>query len=336
MSSYVSGVSKPAAASTGFDTPESAATNRRPGLGPPHASSTRDSGVPSSTSSTWLRTTSPTIVTMTVPGEPAVPIDRNHDAPFARMCAAVASVSTLLTRVGLLWPARPALTSASHPSCTVANKPRWYGGSSVGSGSRPSITSRSAFSSPKRYSSGPSTIETLKSPSIPIAPISSAARRSRRLRRVLPLGGAERLFGPDGEGRDRETLDHSVRIAAHQRAVLERRRLALGSVGDCVVASSARSAHRPPLHAGGEPGSASSAQTRGCELFDDCGRSQTPSCVEAGTAAGGHVLLDCLDRLLRQQVRVAEPSHSHLAGSRRWRRAPSWNRRSSASCISRT
>ena len=149
-----------------------------PGRGPPDASSTALNGVPHSTSSTPQRCTSPTIVTITVPGDSGVPIERNQLAPFARMCAAAASVSTLSTTVGLLRPAWPGLTSASHPSCTVANRPRCQGGSNVGSGSRPSITSRSAFSSPNRYSSGPSTIETLRSPSSPIVLISSAARRS--------------------------------------------------------------------------------------------------------------------------------------------------------------
>ena len=55
-----------------------------------------------STSTTCGCATSPTTVARIVPAKPAVPIVRNQSAPLARMWTAVASVSTLLTAVGLL------------------------------------------------------------------------------------------------------------------------------------------------------------------------------------------------------------------------------------------
>ena len=89
---------------------------------------------------------------MSVPGDAAVPIDRNQPAPLAMMCAAQARVSALLTTVGF-DSARTATgrVPASQPIGEFEeNRPSSYGGSSRGSGSRPSITSRSAFSSPYR------------------------------------------------------------------------------------------------------------------------------------------------------------------------------------------
>ena len=62
----------------------------------------------------------------------------------------------------------------------MANRPCRYGGSQRGSGSLPSMTSSSAFSSPKRYSSGPRAIVTSRSPSRP-AVASSRARAFERL-----------------------------------------------------------------------------------------------------------------------------------------------------------
>ena len=94
------------------------------------------------------------------------------------MYGTLASVSTLLTRVGLASPSartRASAGPASQPVCgIVANKPWRYGGSQRGSGSEPSITSRSAFSSPNRYSSGPVTMCTGTSTQ-PAAIISSRA-----------------------------------------------------------------------------------------------------------------------------------------------------------------
>ena len=143
-------MSKSSAGNTGLETPEKAALKTRPGSGPPHRSSNAANEVPITTSWTPGRLTSPTTVAITVPGDSAVPIVRNHSAPLAMMCAAVARVSALLTTVGFDTES-PATgrDPASQPiGESVANRPSSYGGSSRGSGSRPSMTSSSAFSSP--------------------------------------------------------------------------------------------------------------------------------------------------------------------------------------------
>src|SRR5581483_8058623 len=146
----------------------------------PTASMTAESGVPSSISPTSGATTSPTTVTTMVPGDSAVPMLRNQSAPLAMMWGTLLSVSALLTRVGFdsARPRRPGSGSvASQPSCgAVANNPCSYGGSRRGSGAPPSMTSSSAFSSPKRYSSGPWTIVTAQSVQMPAACISVTAR----------------------------------------------------------------------------------------------------------------------------------------------------------------
>jgi hypothetical protein len=90
------------------------------------------------------------MVTMTVPGDSSVPMARNHSAPLAMMCAAAASVSTLLTTVGFAVAlADSVVPSSSRPPDGVdENSPCRYGGRMRGSGSRPSITSSKPFSSP--------------------------------------------------------------------------------------------------------------------------------------------------------------------------------------------
>ncbi len=111
-----------------------------------------------------------------------MPTARNSSAPCAMIHVACASVSTLLTSVGLAASPAASPGSASvalHPSCgAVANRPCWNGGRTRGSGSLPSITSSIAFSSPNRYSSGPRAIVTSRSPSRPAAASSRAARSS--------------------------------------------------------------------------------------------------------------------------------------------------------------
>ena len=125
--------------------------------------------------------TSPQSVNTIVPGDESVPAARNSSAPCARIHVTCARVSTLLTSVGLARSPRASPGSASvavQPSCgAVANRPCWNGGRTRGSGSLPSMTSSSAFSSPNRYSSGPRAIVTSRSPSRP-APASSRVARS--------------------------------------------------------------------------------------------------------------------------------------------------------------
>src|SRR4051794_21463216 len=136
----------------GAATPGSTAFTERSAPTPdPTASITSPSGVPSSTSPTSGATTSPVTVHTMVPGDSAVPRDRNHSAPRARIAGTLLRVSTLLTSVGFaartsrptgwLLPSQPVVMS-------VANRPCWYGGNSRGSALRPSITSSRAVSSP--------------------------------------------------------------------------------------------------------------------------------------------------------------------------------------------
>ena len=103
---------------TGLATPENTALTDRPGVVPlPTASMTSPNSVPSSTSPTSGAMTSPTTVATIVPGDSKVPIERNHSGPRARMCGTLASVSTLLTRVGFGPPPEPERGGvASHPS----------------------------------------------------------------------------------------------------------------------------------------------------------------------------------------------------------------------------
>ena len=108
-------------------TPGSTALIVRPGVTPPATRSiTSRSGVPSSTSPTPGRTTSPTTVATTTPGERSVPSERCHSGPRAMIWAAAARVSTLLTTVGL----EAAYSLATPPTGgvqplpgTVANSP---------------------------------------------------------------------------------------------------------------------------------------------------------------------------------------------------------------------
>ena len=172
-----------ASVNTAFVTPESTARIERSARGAPNIVRTSRSVVPHNTSTTPARSASPTTVHTTVPGDSGVPRDRYHDAPFARTCVTLANVSTLLTDVGFDSCPRECPGSGScdcQPSCgAVANKPCTYGGSQRGNGSLPSMTSSSAFSSPKRYSSGPATMPIERSPTIPACCISVTAAMTR-------------------------------------------------------------------------------------------------------------------------------------------------------------
>src|SRR5262245_2537268 len=177
IASYDSGVSTCAAVSTGLATPDSAALNVRPARTPPPIdTSTSESGVPSSNSATPACCTSPTTVAIAVPGDSAVPAERYQSAPRARISGTFASVSTLVTSVGLL-PTTSASSETGAPADqptggVVANSPIRYGGMIRGSGSPPSTTSSSPVSSPYRYSSGPVTMLIGIVPSTPTSAIS--------------------------------------------------------------------------------------------------------------------------------------------------------------------
>src|ERR671910_308144 len=112
--------------------------------------------------------TSPHKVNTIVPGDSSVPNERNHSAPRRRMCGTFASVSTLLTTVGL-------------GESGDRKSPSIHGGTMRGSGSLPSMTSSSAFSSPNRYSSGPGVSSMATGPIRSRAAMSSIATRKRSI-----------------------------------------------------------------------------------------------------------------------------------------------------------
>ena len=203
---------------------------------------------------------------------------------------------------------------ASQPIVTVANRPCCHGGNSRGNGSRPSMTSSSPFSSPNRYSSGPSTIEMASSPSSPASPSSTVARRRLATSATeRPLDADVRGRSVDAEGGDGESFDDAVRVGAHQRAILERRRLTLGTVGHGVVRSAASGPHRGPLGAGREASAAPAPQAAGSDLLDrrlgaECSGSAQPL---APTAR--QIVVERRDRRRRQQQQ-REPAHQDLVG----------------------
>jgi len=157
---------------------------------------TSRSVVPIGTSTTPGDTTSPTTVQITVPGDLSLPTERKASTPLARIHAACARVSALFTSVGLgSGPSSSdsAAGSGDGAACQpswgpVAKSPCRYGGSQRGSGSLPSITSSSAFSSPKRYSSGPVTTVTV------IPPSQSASSTSTSALRTASSSGAKLAF----------------------------------------------------------------------------------------------------------------------------------------------
>ena len=81
--------------------PGKIAFSARPCGGPPATSSRYRSGVPSGSSNTPSRCTSPQMVKTIVPGAPSVPLARSQSGPSARTWGTLAKVSTLLTSVGL-------------------------------------------------------------------------------------------------------------------------------------------------------------------------------------------------------------------------------------------
>ena len=73
---------------------------------------------------------------------------------------------------------------------------------------------------------------------------------------VPRLGGDVGRLGADRERRDRQPLEHPVRVVPEQRPVLERARLALGGVAHREPSPRPGVADARPLPAGGEPATA--------------------------------------------------------------------------------
>ena len=112
------------------------------------------------------------------------------------------------------------------------------------------MTSSSAFSSPKRYSSGPATSVTGASPNSPAAVISSSALSNRRhlvLERRLQRD--ERLADLEHHGRDGKPFKDLIRVRSHEWPILEGAGLTLRAVGHSEPIPDCRAAgtNRPPL-----------------------------------------------------------------------------------------
>ena len=114
------------------------------------------------------------------------------------MAGRLANVSTLPASVGgaiesALGPAISTCAaerlpvSTSSASSNISSTPSRYGGAMRGNGGRPSITSSSAVSSPKRYSSGPVTTET---GTVAVQPSASISAMAASRRRTTPVNAA--------------------------------------------------------------------------------------------------------------------------------------------------
>jgi len=86
--------------------------------------------------------------------------------------------------------------------------------------------------------------------------------------RVLVADVDETLVGADRPGADHHALEHRVRVALHDRAVLERSRVALVAVAQHEAPIARRAPARPPLAAGVEAGAAAAALARDRHLLD--------------------------------------------------------------------
>ena len=225
---------------TGLATPENTALTDRPGCVPlPTASMTRRSGVPSSTSPTSGATTSPTTVATIVPGDSAVPIERNQSAPRARMCGTLASVSTLLTSVGFGPPPRPARPGVGFPSQLGSG-----GEQAVLVGREPARQRRLALDDlehrlllAEQVLVGAGDDGDLQSVQMPADWNSCTARVTASISRSkLRLRQMKTSSAPMANAAMMTPFDELVGVGAQQGAVLERARLALGAVAHEIAA----------------------------------------------------------------------------------------------------
>ena len=103
--------------------------------------------------------------------------------------------------------------------------------------------------------------------------------------------------GTDRERGDGQSLDDAVRVAPHERAVLERRRLALGAVGDDVARAARAPRTDDHLAAGREPGPTAPPQPAGDDLVDRPGRPERSCRAQPFATAVRDVVVDRHDRL---------------------------------------
>ena len=219
--------------------------------------------MPRGTSTRPVRLTLPTRAKVLVPLLFSVPYWANHSAPFCRIRATQASVSTLLMMVGL--PHRPA----------TAGK----GGRGRGMPRCPSIEAISAVSSPQTKAPAPFLdldVEIEPRAQDVLAQQAALARPApmrhpQPLQRQRILGAAVDVAqaGPDGVAGDQHALQQRMGIALQQRAVHERAGIALVGVADQVLRLPGGLAAELPLPPGGKTGAAAAPQARPLDLVDD-------------------------------------------------------------------
>ena len=232
---------------------------------------------------------------------------RNQSAPLASTCAAVASVSTLFTAVGLLSPRaadRLGLPAARGRGGEQAVLPRRQE-AGQGVAALDDLQERLLLAEEvvvRALDDGHGEL----AEQTRLAQLDRGAPQGRGLGRVRALGRDVHLGGADRERGDGRALDHPVRIAAHEHPILERRRLALGAVGHDVAPAAARRAHGRPLRARREAAAAAAAQSRRRDLVDGGRRSEPPGRRQPFAPAGREEGVDRRDRLRGQQVPDAE------------------------------
>ena len=184
----------------------------------------------------------------------------------------------------------------------MANSPCTYGGSQRGIGSLPSITSRSAFSSPNRYSSGPATSVIGASDTKPAAAICSSARRS------AAISGSNDAFTAMNASRAPTTVAaiDSPSITWYGFARRSGRSLKVPGSPSAPFATTYLSPRSwPPART--EPhfvaaGNPAPPRPR-TPARSSCSRTQSPplarAAARAATAARVRVRVDCLERLWR-------------------------------------
>jgi hypothetical protein len=93
------------------------------------------------------------------------------------------------------------------------------------------------------------------------------------------------VLAVEGEAGDDHALDERVRVALHERAVLERARLALVGVAHDVDGLAGALRDERPLEPGGEPGAAAAAQPSVLDDLDDVTRRHRERAAQACIAA---------------------------------------------------
>ena len=188
------------------------------------------------------------------------------------------------------------------------------------------MTSSSAFSSPKRYSSGPATMPIERSPTSPACSISvTAASDTLALRAEARLQRDEHLGGVECQRRDRQTLDDLIRVRAEDCPVFERGRLAFGSIAHGVPVPAGAAPYRAPFVASGNPRRRGRADRRAPTPRSSL-PVRAPSLGETFAAADREPLLERLHGLVRQNDLDA----AHGAIHPNHREPPSAARRSRA------